>query len=70
MPFEKGEREFWLALIACGTLLSAGSAYAARGEVQLQHRSLVGNKILAASTITLVAGIALLVLAVLKLAKR
>ena len=56
MPFERGTREFAIAVLACGTLLSLASFYAARGEARLKARPLVGNKILAASVITLLFG--------------
>ncbi len=52
MPFVKGTREFALAALACGAILSAGSFYAARGEWRVRPRSLVGNKLLAASALT------------------
>ena len=67
MPYEKGTREFALAIAACGALLSLGSFYAARGEAKLKHRSLVGNKLLAASIITLVFGMSMLVGSILYL---
>ena len=56
MPYAKGTREFALALAACGALLALASLYVARGEWRLEHRSLLGNKLLAASLITLVFG--------------
>jgi hypothetical protein len=56
MPFVKGTREFALAVLACGVILSAGSFYAARGEWRVRPRSLLGNKLLAASAITWVFG--------------
>ena len=61
MPFEKGTRGFVFALIACGALLSVGSLYAALGECRLKARALLGNKILAASIITLMFGVSLIV---------
>lgn len=60
MPFEKGTREFAWAVAACGAALAAASYYAARGEWRLRHRGLPGNKLLAASLITLAFGLALL----------
>lgn len=60
MPFEKGTRGFAWAVAACGAALAAGSYYAARGEWRLKHRGLLGNKLLAASLITLAFGLALL----------
>jgi hypothetical protein len=52
MPFVKGTREFAWAVLACGVILSVGSSYAARGEWKVKPRSLVGDKLLAASAIT------------------
>ena len=60
MPFVKGTREFAWAVVACGAILSVGSYYAARGEMQLKYRGLLGNKILASSLITLLCGIMML----------
>jgi hypothetical protein len=60
MPYEKGTPEFARALMACGVILSVSSFYAARGELRLRHRGLVGNKLLAASLITLALGVLLL----------
>ena len=59
MPFERGTREFTLSLIACGIILSAGSLYTLIGE--RRSRSLLGMKLIAASSITLLFGIGLLV---------
>lgn len=53
MFFEKGTREFAIALIGCGTILGLSSLYVAAGERRLRHRSLLGNKLLATSVITL-----------------
>ena len=61
MPYVKGTREFALALVACGAILSAGSFYVARGELKLKARGLLGNKLVAASLITLLFGIGILV---------
>ena len=61
MPFERGTREFALALIACGTALALASFYVARGELRLKARSLLGNKMLASSIITLLFGALLVV---------
>jgi hypothetical protein len=60
MPYVRGAREFAIALAACGIVLTSASFYVARGEWRLKHRSLLGNKLLAASLITLVFGMALL----------
>ena len=61
MPYEKGTREFTLAIIACGAILTLASFYVVQGERRVKARPLVGNKLLAASLITLVFGICLLV---------
>ena len=53
MPFERGTREYVLAIIGCGIILVISSFYVVRGEMRLTHRPLVGNKLLAASIITL-----------------
>ena len=60
MPFEKGTREFALAVVACGVILTFSSFYVARGELRLKSRSLLGNKLLAASLITLLFGMSML----------
>ena len=59
MPFAPGTREFAWAVAACGAALAAASFYVARGEWRLGQRGLPGNKLLAASLITLVFGTAL-----------
>lgn len=59
MPFVKGTREFALGVLACGVILSAGSFYAARGEWRVRPRSLVGDKLLAASALTWLFGVGL-----------
>ena len=64
MPYEKGTREFLLAIMACSIILILSSFYAARGEMRLKARSLVGNKLLAASLITLLFGMLMLVAAI------
>ena len=61
MPFEKGTREYVLAIMGCGLILALSSFYVVRGEIKLTHRSLVGNKLLAASVITLLFGMLILV---------
>lgn len=58
MPFEKGTREFALATIACGAILSLSSFYVLRGEIK--SRSLLGMKLFACSLITLLFGMAML----------
>ena len=69
MPFEKGTREFVLASIGCGIILTLSSFYLARGELRLKHRSLLVNKLLATSLITLVFGILMLVVAIAYLSR-
>ncbi|HEX8149699.1 MAG TPA: hypothetical protein VF591_21145 [Pyrinomonadaceae bacterium] len=59
MPFAPGTRAFAWAVAACGAALAAASYYVARGEWRLRHRGLLGNKLLAASLITLAFGMAL-----------
>jgi hypothetical protein len=61
MPFEKGTREFILALIVCSIILTLASLYVVRGEMRLKSRSLLGNKLLATSIITLLFGLLMLV---------
>ena len=60
MPYEKGTREFVLAIIVCSIILILSSFYVVRGEMRLTSRSLVGNKLLASSLITLLFGIVML----------
>ncbi|HVG34628.1 MAG TPA: hypothetical protein VM911_16285 [Pyrinomonadaceae bacterium] len=67
MPYERGTREYALAIVACGALLSLSSFYVARGEAKLKHRSLLGNKLLAASLITLLFGMLMLLGSILYL---
>ncbi len=59
MPYERGTREFALAVAACGALLAAASFYTARGEWRLEHRGPLGLRLLAASLITFAFGAAL-----------
>jgi hypothetical protein len=61
MLFEKGTREFALAVIACGLLLSLSSLYVVEGEIRLKPRSLLGVKLLTAATITLLFGLSMTV---------
>ena len=56
MPYEKGTREYALAVMACGAVLALSSFYVVRGEMGLKYRPLVGNKLLATSLITLLFG--------------
>ena len=67
MPFAKGTREFALAVIAGGVLLSLSSFYVVKGEIRLKSRSLLGMKLLAAATITLVCGLSMTVGAIVYL---
>ena len=61
IPQAKGTREFALALEACGVVVVLASLYVLRGELRLKARGLLGNKLLAASVITLLFGAALFV---------
>ena len=61
MPFEPGTREFAAALIVCAAILTPASFYAMQGEMRLKARPLVGDKLLAASAITFVFGLFMLV---------
>ena len=61
MPFEKGTHEFVCALLVCSIILILASLYVLRGEVRLKSRSLLGNKLLATSIITLLFGLLMLV---------
>ena len=61
MPYERGTREFAFALIACGAILAHASFYVARGEWRVKPRSLLGDKLLASSLITLLFGVSLVV---------
>ena len=70
IPFEKGTREFALALVVCGGLLSSASFYVVYGEAKLQARGLLGNKLLAASVITFVFGLSMFVGSIVYLALR
>ena len=65
MPFEKGTREFALAIIACGVVLSAASFYVVKGEKK--SRSLLGMKLLVTATITLLFGLSMTVGAIIYL---
>ena len=57
MPFERGTREFALALIACGVVLALSSFYVVVGEGKLKARSLVGTKLFLSAIITLLFGL-------------
>lgn len=67
MPYEKGTREFALALIICGAILTFASFYVVLCERGEKSRPLFATKLLAASLITLLFGIALIVGALLYL---
>jgi hypothetical protein len=61
MPYERGTREYVLAIMVCSIILTLASLYVVQGEMRLKPRSLLGNKLLAASFITLLFGALLLV---------
>ncbi len=67
MPYARGTREYTLALAACGALLSLASFYVMRGEMKLKTRPLAGNKLLAASLITLLFEVSMLASSILYL---
>ena len=69
MPYEKGTREFVLAIIPCSIILILSSFYVAQGELRLKSRSLLGNKLVASSLITLLFGIVILVGAIVYLGR-
>ena len=60
MPWERGTREFVIALVPCGLVLALGSYYVLRGEWG-RPRGLLGNKLVASSSITLLFGASLFV---------
>ena len=64
MPYAKGTREYALAVMACGGILALSSFYVVRGESGIKPRSLLGNKLLATSLITLLFGLSLLAVSV------
>jgi hypothetical protein len=68
MPYARGTREFALALLLCGAALTLSSLYVARGESALKNRGPLGNKLLAASLVTLTAGFGMFVGAIVYLA--
>lgn len=61
MPFARGTRPYALAAAFWGLAVALASLYVARGEWRLRHRGLLGDKLLAASLITLLFGAALFV---------
>ena len=70
MPYVPGTREFALALIPCGAVLSLSSLYVLRGEMKLKAHSLLGYKLLATSLITFIFGVSLLIGAIVYLIRR
>ena len=69
MPYEKGTREYALAVMACGAILALSSFYVVQGEMRLKSRPLVGNKMLATSLITLLFGVLIFVGAIVYLSQ-
>lgn len=67
MPYVKGTREFAFAVMACGAIVTLSSFYVVQGEIKIKTRTLLGNKLLAASLITLLLGMAMLVGSIVKL---
>lgn len=61
MPFEPGTREFAWSLVPCSIVVSVGSFYVARGELRAKARDMLGMKLIGASVITLLFGVALFV---------
>lgn len=61
MPYEKGTREYVLAIMACGAILTLSSFYVVQGELRIKPRPLLGNKLLASSLITFLFGMLMLV---------
>ena len=59
MPYEKGTRGFALAILACGVIISMSSFYVVEGERRLKSRSLLGLKLLAVASITLLFGLSI-----------
>ena len=69
MPFAKGTREYALAGAACGAILALSSFYVLRGESRLKARGPLGDKLLAASLITLVFALSILAASILYLGR-
>lgn len=61
MAFERGTRGFAWAVGAWGLALGLASFYTARGELRLKARGLLGQKLVAASLITLACGAAVVI---------
>lgn len=68
MPFDVGTRSFAYALIPCGALLAAASAYVIQGETG-KPRDLLGNKLLASAIITLLFATVLVIGSLIYLAR-
>lgn len=64
MPFAKGTREYALAGAACGAILALSSFYVLRGELRLKARGTLGDKLVAASLITLVFALSILAVSI------
>ena len=56
MPHARGTPQFAAAVGACGLALALASLYVLRGELRLKARGLLGQKLAAASAITLLFG--------------
>ena len=69
MPYVRGTREYLFAVMACGAILALASFYVVQGEIRIKHRGLLGNKLLVASFITLLFGLAMLLGSIIYLAK-
>ena len=70
MPYSRGSREFSVALMSWGAIMILSSFYVVQGELKLKSRSLLGNKLLAASLITLLFGVSLLAGSIVHLSTR
>jgi hypothetical protein len=57
MAYEKGTRDFALAVLACGVIFSVSSLYVVGGERRLKSRSLLNLKLLATASITFLFGL-------------
>ncbi len=69
MPFSRGSAEFAWATLGLCAVLTFSSFYVAKGEWRIKSRSLLGNKLLASSVITLLFGVSLLVVSIVNLSK-
>ena len=61
MPHARGTPRFASAVAACGLALALASLYVLRGELRLKARGLLGNKLAAASAVTLLFGASMFV---------